>query len=578
MKLTNLLFSVLLLCPFLLQSQVQIDTFYYTGSSQNVTITPAMVVGPTTIDIRGGQGGDLLPGFGGNGGQVIATRNFTAGDRILVAGGGGGCGGVSGASLNVWPGGLGGGLTGGDGISYSGSTTGGGKGGTQSAGGAVGTSSGNYCSGSATAGALGIGGIGSGDLIGGGGGGGGYYGGGGACFSGGGGGSSYTDPLSTNVIHNQGFQSGDGMVIITYVTCVAENQTLAVCDSMVSPSGDYTWTTSGVYADTISPLISCADSAISVDLTIYNSVINNSHVDACSFYLWSENGSVYYNSGIYSVMYQSVQGCDSTVSIDLSIFTPIDYVQTVEACETYTWPVNGQVFTSSTNLWLTTGGAAGCDTNYNLQLTIHNPTIDTETITACNTYTWPVNGSTYTNSTQVTEVYTSAGGCDSTRILDLTINNVDVSVMDVGDYVLTANASSATYQWLDCDNNYAIMVGDTNQVFNVTAAGSYAVEVTQNGCVDTSACYSNSLGIHDFNASSIDIYPNPFSQELNVNLGEVHKNIEVNITDVSGKLVQSYKFEKTQLLKLDFDGPNGYYFIEVKTDSGLESISKVLKR
>ena len=55
---------------------------------------------------------------------------------------------------------------------------------------------------------------------------------------------------------------------------------------------------------------------------------------------------------------------------------------------------------------------------------------------------------------------------------------------------LTAEQSGATYQWLDCDNGYAVIATETNQSYtpsNVT--GNYAVEVTLNGCVDTSACY-----------------------------------------------------------------------------------------
>ena len=54
---------------------------------------------------------------------------------------------------------------------------------------------------------------------------------------------------------------------------------------------------------------------------------------------------------------------------------------------------------------------------------------------------------------------------------------------------LTADQTGATYQWLDCDNNYAIINGETNQSYNPAGTGNYAVEVNMNGCVDTSACF-----------------------------------------------------------------------------------------
>ena len=52
------------------------------------------------------------------------------------------------------------------------------------------------------------------------------------------------------------------------------------------------------------------------------------------------------------------------------------------------------------------------------------------------------------------------------------------------------NYSYASYQWLDCNNNYSIISGENNYEFNTTFNGNYAVEITyNNGCVDTSACY-----------------------------------------------------------------------------------------
>ena len=86
--------------------------------------------------------------------------------------------------------------------------------GIQAAGGAGGPG----CNGSGTPGALGQGGIGGDGNRSGGGGGGGFYGGGGGggCLfgAGGGGGSSYSAGLNTS--HTQGFQIGDGQVIITF--------------------------------------------------------------------------------------------------------------------------------------------------------------------------------------------------------------------------------------------------------------------------------------------------------------------------------------------------------------------------
>ena len=54
---------------------------------------------------------------------------------------------------------------------------------------------------------------------------------------------------------------------------------------------------------------------------------------------------------------------------------------------------------------------------------------------------------------------------------------------------LIALATGAALQWLDCGNGSAEVPGATTSTFTPAANGSYAVEVTQGGCVDTSACY-----------------------------------------------------------------------------------------
>lgn len=54
---------------------------------------------------------------------------------------------------------------------------------------------------------------------------------------------------------------------------------------------------------------------------------------------------------------------------------------------------------------------------------------------------------------------------------------------------LNANQTGVNYQWLDCDDNNAIVSGETNQSFTPAVTGNYAVEVTMNGCVDTSDCF-----------------------------------------------------------------------------------------
>ena len=65
-------------------------------------------------------------------------------------------------------------------------------------------------------------------------------------------------------------------------------------------------------------------------------------------------------------------------------------------------------------------GVNGCDSTVTLDLTIDNNISSTVTITACDSFDW--DGVTYDSTGTYTNVYTASNGCDSTVTLDLTIN------------------------------------------------------------------------------------------------------------------------------------------------------------
>jgi hypothetical protein len=149
--------------------------------------------------------------------------------------------------------------------------------------------------------------------------------------------------------------------------------------------------------------------------TAYNITASN-----CDFYTW--NGITYTQSGIYQYQGTSAQGCDSIVNLDLTIFKSFYNTETVVSCGSYTWPVNNQTYTQSGIYNFQTFTSSGCDSTITLNLTIGNNNPGYETIEACNSYTW--NGNVYTNSGIYNTILQGANGCDSIATLDLTILNL----------------------------------------------------------------------------------------------------------------------------------------------------------
>ena len=200
-------------------------------------------------------------------------------------------------------------------------------------------------------------------------------------------------------------------------------------------------------------------------------------------------------------------------------------------------------------------------------------TTSTITETACDSYVSPSGNYTWTTSGTYFDTIPNAAGCDSVVTLDLTVNTVDVSVTQVGE-VLTADETGATYQWLDCETQTAIS-GATNQTYTATVNGTYAVEVSKDGCTDTSACSTVSgIGIieNDF-GTSLALFPNPTDGKVTVDLGKSYQNVKIRLTDVSGKLInKSDDYMTGQSFDMNIGEPAGVYLLQIETENKMAII------
>ena len=111
----------------------------------------------------------------------------------------------------------------------------------------------------------------------------------------------------------------------------------------------------------------------------------------------------------------------------------------------------------------------------------------------------------------------------------------DVTVTQSGNQLTATNAGAGvTYQWVDCDNSNAPVAGATSQVFDPTSNGNYAVEVTENGCSDISACFAiSSIGIveNEF-GSDLKVYPNPTNGAITIDVGEHAKDLKLSLIHI----------------------------------------------
>jgi hypothetical protein len=205
-------------------------------------------------------------------------------------------------------------------------------------------------------------------------------------------------------------------------------------------------------------------------------------------------------------------------------------------------------------------------------------TFGTDVISACSPYTW-IDGNTYTESSNTaTHTLTNFPGCDSVVTLNLTINKVSDNSTIINDATITANNISATYTWLDCDDNFAEIPGEVSQSYTATRNGNYAVSLNENGCVDTSDCVAITVlsTMENEFAKNITLYPNPTQGNFFVDLGGVYKEVRLSIVDLNGKLVRSNSLHNTQTLMVSMEEPTGVYLITIQAD-GKKAVVRLVK-
>lgn len=169
----------------------------------------------------------------------------------------------------------------------------------------------------------------------------------------------------------------------------------------------------------------------------------------------------------------------------------------------------------------------------------YDPILFPQDITACNSYTW-VDGTVFTNSVSNVDHYAlNPNGHDTIYLLNLTIIDVNLGIIEGGegqDLYLFSQQDDASYVWFDCQSGISPQ-GATDQMFFPPASGSYAVEISYQGCVTTSECYEFGFaGLDPTDLILLEISPNPAQQVLKVKTSDAYGQA-YHITDLTGKVV-----------------------------------------
>lgn len=338
---------------------------------------------------------------------------------------------------------------------------------------------------------------------------------------------------------------------------------------------EYTWIDGNTYTESNSTATftiedgaeNGCDSIVTLDLTIYSSYSVTDVISACESYTWIDGVTYTSDNNTATHLLTSVNNCDSLVTLDLTINNSTTGTDVQTACGEFTW-IDGNTYTENNNtVTFVLPNSVGCDSIVTLDLTINNSTSGTDVQTACGEFTW-IDGNTYTeNNSTATFVLPNSVGCDSIVTLDLTVVSVDPTV-SVSNGTITANYDGGTYQWVDCANNNAEIAGEDAQSFTPTSSGNYAVIISDNDCEVTSDCEQIAVASVDhFNAKNeITVYPNPNNGEFFIDVDEA---AQLEVLDVTGKVIAvSPLVTGENAVDINVNS-NGLYLLKITSTQGV---------
>ena len=234
-----------------------------------------------------------------------------------------------------------------------------------------------------------------------------------------------------------------------------------ICEGSVYTENGFNVSEAGSYTQNLQTINGC-DSTVTLNLTVNPVESTTLSAAICEGTTYTENGFNVSEAGSYTQNLQTVNGCDSIVTLNLTV-NPVENTNlTAAICEGTTYTENGFNVSEAGTYTQTLQTINGCDSIVTLNLTV-NPVESTNlTAAICEGTTYTENGFNVSEAGSYTQTLQTINGCDSIVTLTLSVNPVESMTLSA------AICEGTTY---------------TENGFNVSEAGTYTQNLqTVNGC------------------------------------------------------------------------------------------------
>ncbi len=282
-----------------------------------------------------------------------------------------------------------------------------------------------------------------------------------------------TGTYSFNITSSNGCDS-TAVLVLNVLNTLTESIDHTLCEGEAYTFNGTDYNTSGTYTATLTSSTGC-DSIVTLNLTVNPIGYQNTIHTICAGDTYSFNGTDYNTSGTYTATLTSSTGCDSVITLDLTVLQPIQTNLNEQICNGDSYSFNGTDYNTSGTYSATLTSSAGCDSTVTLNLIVKEVLTEVIDQQICNGQSVDFNGTTYNSTGSYTATLTSSLGCDSIVTLNLTVSD----------------QLTDTIRMQICNGQSQVFNG---QVYNQT--GTYSFNTTSsNGCDSTAVLILNVLDV-----------------------------------------------------------------------------------
>ncbi|MEM8523867.1 MAG: gliding motility-associated C-terminal domain-containing protein, partial [Bacteroidota bacterium] len=231
------------------------------------------------------------------------------------------------------------------------------------------------------------------------------------------------------------------------------------------------------------------DSIVTLNLSVLDVLRDTLNEQICQGQSFNFDGQDLSVADTYEATFTSQSGCDSIVTLNLSVLDMLRDTLNEQICQGQSFNFDGQDLTIADTYEATFISQSGCDSIVTLNLDVLDVLEENITESICSGENFQFGNQTLSVAGEYRDTLQSSGGCDSIVILELTVEELMVSISsasnalgcDFEELELTADIDGdfLRIQWLRNG-----MVIDSIEQINVSEGGDYQLIVEgMNGCI-----------------------------------------------------------------------------------------------